>query len=225
MVRSEEFLKEYRRLYYIKNRERIKNKTKERYFNNLDESRAASRQRAAIDPDRNNKRAKEWRAKNLERARAAGRQRAARDSEKNSKRAREWRAENLEYARETCLEWRSENLEYAREYSRKAYAANKFRHREYRAKRRTRIKAQLGVVSPNIINTLFREQHGFCHNPYCMADLVFVKSFHLDHIMPLALGGMHEDANLQLLCSGCNLSKGAKHPDEWDAKRCATVTW
>ena len=30
--------------------------------------------------------------------------------------------------------------------------------------------------------------------------------------MPLALGGKHEDENLQLLCATCNLSKGAKHP-------------
>ena len=28
--------------------------------------------------------------------------------------------------------------------------------------------------------------------------------------MPLALGGLHEDDNLQILCAHCNLSKSAK---------------
>ena len=40
--------------------------------------------------------------------------------------------------------------------------------------------------------------------------------FHVDHIMPLALGGSNTKENLQILCQKCNLSKGAKHPDIWN---------
>ena len=36
--------------------------------------------------------------------------------------------------------------------------------------------------------------------------------YHLDHIMPLALGGEHADSNIQLLCPTCNYKKHAKHP-------------
>jgi 5-methylcytosine-specific restriction endonuclease McrA len=36
--------------------------------------------------------------------------------------------------------------------------------------------------------------------------------FHVDHIMPLALGGSNAPSNIQLLCAPCNLRKSAKHP-------------
>lgn len=39
---------------------------------------------------------------------------------------------------------------------------------------------------------------------------------HLDHIMPIKLGGTNELANLQWLCKTCNLKKGAKHPDDFE---------
>ena len=40
-------------------------------------------------------------------------------------------------------------------------------------------------------------------------------SGHLDHILPLALGGRHDDDNLQLLCGTCNMRKGARDPTEF----------
>lgn len=41
---------------------------------------------------------------------------------------------------------------------------------------------------------------------------------HVDHVMPLALGGSHSENNLVLSCSKCNLSKSAKHPNEWSVQ-------
>jgi 5-methylcytosine-specific restriction endonuclease McrA len=37
----------------------------------------------------------------------------------------------------------------------------------------------------------------------------------MDHIMPLARGGKHSPANIQLLCPPCNLRKSAKHPIDY----------
>ena len=37
-------------------------------------------------------------------------------------------------------------------------------------------------------------------------------NYHLDHIVPIALGGANEDWNIQLLRGECNLQKHAKHP-------------
>lgn len=55
---------------------------------------------------------------------------------------------------------------------------------------------------------LKHDQGGKC--VYCPSPL---DKFHIDHIMPLALGGSNTDDNIQLLCPRCNLRKHAKHPD------------
>lgn len=36
--------------------------------------------------------------------------------------------------------------------------------------------------------------------------------YHVDHIMPLKLGGEHIPRNIQLLCPSCNVRKNAKDP-------------
>lgn len=46
--------------------------------------------------------------------------------------------------------------------------------------------------------------------------------YHVDHIMPIALGGRHELTNLQWLEASLNLQKSAKHPDTWGDPRVIT---
>ena len=79
-------------------------------------------------------------------------------------------------------------------------------------RRRASMLNQLGKVSPDIKAKLLEVQGYKC--PYCKADLRQAKP-HLDHIMPLALGGLHDDSNLQVLCAFCNLSKHDKHLAEF----------
>lgn len=52
-------------------------------------------------------------------------------------------------------------------------------------------------------------KQNFC--AYCMGDK---GPFHLDHIIPLALGGRDTEENFQLLCAKCNITKG-KHLDRF----------
>lgn len=39
----------------------------------------------------------------------------------------------------------------------------------------------------------------------------------LDHVLPRALGGTDDPANLAYCCYDCNMAKKAMHPDEWRA--------
>ncbi|MDE0303193.1 MAG: DNA methyltransferase [Gammaproteobacteria bacterium] len=61
---------------------------------------------------------------------------------------------------------------------------------------------------------LYGEQEGVCagcdtHFPFRVMDV--------DHILPRSRGGTDHADNLQLLCSGCNRSKGSKTMAEWRA--------
>ena len=61
---------------------------------------------------------------------------------------------------------------------------------------------------------LYGEQEGVCvgcdtHFPFRVMDA--------DHILPRSKGGTDHPDNLQLLCSGCNRSKGGKTMAEWRA--------
>lgn len=102
--------------------------------------------------------------------------------------------------------WRAANPEQVKAYNAKWLRANTAKRREYAQNRRARIGGD--KLSPGLVEKLFHLQRGRC--ACCSARLL--KSYHLDHIMPLALGGRNVDANMQLLNQRCNNRKHAKHP-------------
>lgn len=75
--------------------------------------------------------------------------------------------------------------------------------------RRARKKASGGTHTAADIAAIAKAQGHRC--AYCRADLRKTKR-HVDHIMPLALGGSNDKSNIQLTCQPCNLSKGARDP-------------
>lgn len=91
------------------------------------------------------------------------------------------------------------------------------RRREWKRRNRARLagyqrerinkRGAHGHVAAGIRDRLYKRQSGRC--AICVGRL---KKSHVDHIEPLALGGAHTEANLQLLCPPCNLRKGAKPP-------------
>lgn len=95
-------------------------------------------------------------------------------------------------------QWRFDNPDKVREYNRNS-----------KAKR----KGAEGTHTAQDIRDILTRQKYKCVE--CGVSVRKKSNRHVDHIMPIALGGTNWPFNLQVLCPSCNLSKNAKHPLEW----------
>ena len=100
--------------------------------------------------------------------------------------------------------WQKENVIHMRPFKR-------INEHNRRAKKRD----DGGKLSVGLTEKLFKLQGGKC--ACCRKSLG--KDYHLDHIMPIALGGVNEDWNMQLLTQFCNLQKHAAHPVDFMQSR------
>lgn len=141
-----------------------------------------------------------------------------------------WRKANPEKQKAATAAWRVDNSERVKEGSAGWYAANPERKkgtaaawakanpeacRTHTQNRRARKIENGGVLSSGLPAKLFKLQKGKC--PCC--NLPLGDDYHMDHKMPLALGGPNVDDNMQLLRSTCNQQKSKKHPIDFMQSR------
>lgn len=88
---------------------------------------------------------------------------------------------------------------------------NPDRYKAYIAKRRSLKSSSKEHFSQKDVKFLLNAQKGLCIN--CRSFLNGY--YHIDHIIPLALGGSNGWLNIQLLCPTCNQKKGKMHPIDW----------
>lgn len=171
-----------------------------------------------------------WRAKNPERKKAnnAAWQKANPERNKANREAwlkanpgkmkamqAAWYLENTEKANAYGKSYRAENPEKVRVTKRSWIEANPNAGRVYNQNRRASLRANGGVLSRGLLETLFKLQKGKC--ACCGQPLG--DNAQLDHIMPIALGGSNTDDNIQLLRSFCNNQKHARHPVDFMQSR------
>jgi 5-methylcytosine-specific restriction endonuclease McrA len=113
---------------------------------------------------------------------------------------KQYRLDNKDKEKSRIKKWALENPQ-----------AGNIRTHNYRAKKR----ASGGVLSKGLAERLFVLQRGKC----ACCNLPLYDDYHMDHIMPIALGGANEDWNIQLLRSICNQEKHAKHPVDFMQSR------
>jgi len=129
-----------------------------------------------------------------------------RDKANNKK----WGDSNPEKRKESVAKWREKNKQKHQLYQKQYQANNLERYRIHAQNRRCLLR--LGSLSQGLMSKLMKLQKSKC--ACCRISLTNTK-IHLDHIMPIALGGEHTDFNIQLLCQTCNQQKHAKHPIEF----------
>ena len=122
----------------------------------------------------------------------------------------EWAEHQRQYARDYARTSRERRNQLARGcHQRRMKSDPMYREskREADRTRRARELEQLGTVSPLIKTRLIETQENCC--AICGVSLADAYP-ELDHIVPLAKGGLHDDENLQVLCRHCNRSKQDK---------------
>ena len=133
-----------------------------------------------------------WKAANADYVKAfnAGWYVANADHVKASK--AEWRAANADHAKASSAKWRTDNPE-------------KMRAQQHRRRaRKSSTVFQFWVKRDDVPEDV-------CY--WCGTSDVA----HVDHVMPISLGGPAVESNEVPTCAECNLSKGATHPLVWIA--------
>lgn len=162
-----------------------------------------------------------YRDKNRDELRAYGRAKYAADPEGMRKRAADYRAANPEVVRATnrrTINKRRDNPEYKRkksEYFKVYQKQNADRYRALTRSRRDRLRGSGDGFTPKDVEVIRQGQidaKGVLNCWWCERPIKGTP--HIDHVIPLALGGLNEPQNLVLSCARCNFKKNAKHPHE-----------
>jgi len=130
-----------------------------------------------------------------------------RDQERNKK----WLLKNPEKKKEIDAIYRVKEKDKIRKANSKWSSENTEKRMANWRNRQARIANVGGTHTAEDVRRLLCLQSNEC--VYCGKDIS--DYYHVDHIMPIALGGSNGPENLQCLCPTCNIRKGAKHPNDW----------
>lgn len=169
----------------------------------------------AANPEKAKARNAKWYAENTDKKRAIDAARWAANPEKSRVQSAKWATANPEKVRAMGDRYRAANPDKVKANIIKWKASNPETVRNYWRTRRARKLGNGGNLSAGLADKLFKLQRGMC--PCCGEPLG--DDYHLDHIMPLSLGGANRDDNIQLLRAKCNNYKRAKHPVDFMQSR------
>lgn len=183
---------------------------------NPEKRRAICAKYRAAHPDRRAATFAKWYAANRERSIAAAAKWAAANRDKVNANLAKWHAANPEKKSEYHAKWYEENSDKAKARVAKWAAENPETVLIYSHNRRARKRANGGKLSKGLTEKLFKLQKGKCA---CGCKQSLGDDYHMDHIMPLVLGGANSDDNIQLLRAVCNMKKNAKDPIDFMQQR------
>lgn len=208
-------------------------------------AKAASAAWSKANPEKQRARSAAFRAKHPERVKASQKAHRIANPDKAKAATKAWRAANSERVKETNAAYRAEHAARIKINMAVWWQLNSIRIKEKRAatyaanpkennkrsliwrmanleavrihghNRRAKKRQNGGVLSIGLSAKLFKLQRGKC----ACCGLPLGDNYHLDHVMPVALGGSNTDCNMQLLKQRCNHQKHAAHPIDFMQRR------
>lgn len=182
--------------------------------------------RRAANPEKYRAACVAWKAKNKEKVREYNSKWNSVNRDIKLEGIATWRAKNISHEKKYAFdnrvkilakgrEWVKNNPEKVKRSRERWKSANPDILKRQSQNRRARKRSVGGTLSKDISEKLFKLQKGKC--ACCGKPLG--NNYHMDHIMPLALGGANEDWNIQLLTQRCNNQKYTKHPIDFMQER------
>lgn len=181
-----EKVKQEDRRKYIKNRDRIRARTAKWYREHLDQAR---------------KNRKEWKQRNIDKVRELDRKRRETNKDCFNARNRRWHTKNRDRINDLKRKTRAENPDGFRAQA-----------REWANRRRARKLNAEGSHTFDDFLFICEEMDWRC--AYCGKKCT-LGTITEDHVIPLSRGGSDDISNITPACRTCNLSKGAKMPEEF----------
>lgn len=136
--------------------------------------------------------------------------------EKCAEASRRWHEAHPGKHAEYSRRWRAAHREQVAEANRRWREAHSAQVAEYNRNRRARKRNAPGTHTAADVCAQYERQRGKCW--WCGEKTG--DDYHVDHVIPLILGGSNGPENLVIACAHCNLSKNAKHPMEFAGRLC-----
>lgn len=203
----------------------IQAKKAEYAANNKDKIRAQNARYYAENPEKIKAYKEQYTAKNRERIRANKAEYYARERAKfiayrkaNGDRMRRLARRYYHKNKGAVMAYKAENADSIRAYRAEYYTKNLEKYAQYDRDRRARKLNAEGKHTAGDVRKIFERQRGICAGCNAKLSKQGANKYHVDHVIPLVLGGSDWPSNLQCLCPTCNLRKGAKDPIVWAAE-------
>ncbi len=191
--------KEYQRAYREANKERLRAYDKERYFANWEKSRATRRQSYLKNREKRLAWFKDNYERNGEKIKAAQKEYTRKNAVAIREKVRLWQLANPEKVRDNKRRWQRKHYAMAE--------ATQALRRARKAGQTVDIKAVTAIY-----NMVRNARLVACY--WCGVSMPGKKA-HVDHVIPLARGGLHCVSNLCAACPSCNRKRSSKLPSEW----------
>ncbi len=184
-----------------------------RYFEaNRDKILAQNKVWQEANPERYNASIRRWQEANPDKVKAAHQRTVAKHRGQINAQSRAYRWAHIEEMREYDRQYSKANREKKRNDQRRYREQDPNRYRAYCHNYRAQKGNGGKGVSAEDIKSQYDTQSGRCF--WC--SLLVGDSYHVDHVIPLSRGGLHQPDNIVIACPSCNMRKHDKLPlTEW----------